>query len=66
MALTQEQKKEIERRNAKIYKRYCNMSEKQPLAYPYTIYTEIAKEFELSPQMISLIVRTAQREQQEQ
>lgn len=66
MAITKEQKKELERRNAKIFKRYCNLSEKQPLAYPYTIYTELANEFNLSPQMISLIVRTAQKEQQEQ
>jgi Mor family transcriptional regulator len=63
--LTKEQKKELERRNAKIYKRFCNLSEKQPLAYPNTIYTELAKEFELSPQMISLIVRTAQQQQQQ-
>lgn len=65
MALTQEQKKELDRRNAKIYKRFCNLSEKQPLAYPYTIYNELAKEFNLSPQMISLIVRNAQKEQQQ-
>lgn len=65
MALTLEQKKELERRNAKIYKRFCNLSERQPLAYPNTIYTELAKEFELSPQMISLIVRNAQKEQQQ-
>lgn len=63
--LTKEQKKELDRRNAKIYKRFCNLSEKQPLAYPNTIYTELAKEFELSPQMISLIVRTAQQQQQQ-
>ena len=65
MALTQEQKKELDRRNAKIYKRFCNLSEKQPLAYPYTIYTELANEFGLTPQMISLIVRNAQKEQQQ-
>ena len=65
MALTQEQKKELDRRNAKIYKRFCNLSERQPLAYPNTIYNELAKEFNLSPQMISLIVRTAQKEQQQ-
>lgn len=63
--LTKEQKKELDRRNAKIYKRFCNLSEKQPLAYPNTIYTELAKEFKLSPQMISLIVRTAQQQQQQ-
>ena len=65
MALTLEQKKELERRNAKIYKRFCNLSERQPLAYPNTIYNELAKEFALSPQMISLIVRNAQKEQQQ-
>ena len=65
MALTQEQKKELDRRNAKIYKRFCNLSEKQPLAYSYTIYTELAQEFGLTPQMISLIVRNAQKEQQQ-
>ena len=65
MAITKEQKKELERRNAKIYKRFCNLSEKQPLAYSYTIYTELAQEFGLTPQMISLIVRTAQKEQQQ-
>ena len=65
MALTQEQKKELDRRNAKIYKRFCNLSEKQPLAYSYTIYTELANEFGLTPQMISLIVRNAQKEQQQ-
>lgn len=63
--ITKEQKKELERRNAKIYKRFCNLSEKQPLAYSYTIYTELAQEFGLTPQMISLIVRTAQKEQQQ-
>ena len=62
MAITKEQKKELERRNAKIYKRFCNLSERQPLAYPNTIYNELAKEFGLSPQMISLIVRNAQKE----
>jgi hypothetical protein len=65
MAITKEQKKELERRNAKIYKRFCNLSEKQPLAYSYTIYTELANEFGLTPQMISLIVRNAQKEQQQ-
>ena len=65
MAITKEQKKELDRRNAKIYKRFCNLSEKQPLAYSYTIYTELAQEFGLTPQMISLIVRTAQKEQQQ-
>ena len=65
MAITKEQKKELERRNAKIYKRFCNLSERQPLAYPNIIYNELAKEFGLSPQMISLIVRTAQKEQQQ-
>ena len=63
--ITNEQKKELDRRNAKIYKRFCNLSERQPLAYPHTIYTELAKEFELSPQMIGLIVRTAQKIQQQ-
>lgn len=65
MAITKEQKKELDRRNAKIYKRFCNLSEKQPLAYSYTIYTELAQEFGLTPQMISLIVRNAQKEQQQ-
>ena len=65
MALTLEQKKELDRRNAKIFKRFCNLSEKQPLAYSYTIYTELAQEFGLTPQMISLIVRNAQKEQQQ-
>ncbi len=63
MALTLEQQEQIKKRNAEIYTRYCNLSEQQPLAYPNTIYTELAKEFELSPQMIGLIVRNAQKEQ---
>lgn len=62
MALTKEQQKELERRNAKIYKRYCNMSEKQPLATDYKIFSILALEFELTTNMIALIVRTAQKE----
>lgn len=61
MALTKEQQKELERRNAKIYKRYCNMSEKQPLATDYKIFSILALEFELTTNMIALIVRTAQK-----
>lgn len=61
MALTKEQQKELERRNAKIYKRYCNMSEKQPLATDYKIFSILALEFELTVNMIALIVRTAQK-----
>ena len=62
MALTKEQQKGLERRNAKIYKRYCNMSEKQPLATDYKIFSILALEFELTTNMIALIVRTAQKE----
>lgn len=61
MALTKEQQKELERRNAKIYKRYCNMSEKQPLATDYKIFSILALEFDLTTNMIALIVRTAQK-----
>ena len=62
MALTLEQQQAIKKRNAEIYLRFCRLSEQQPLAYPNTIYNELAKEFNLSPQMISLIVRNAQKE----
>ena len=65
MALTLEQQQAIKKRNAEIYLRFCRLSEQQPLAYPNTIYNELAKEFNLSPQMISLIVRNAQKEQQQ-
>ncbi|MBR5118890.1 MAG: hypothetical protein IK100_09630 [Muribaculaceae bacterium] len=65
MALTLEQQNEIKERNAKIYERYCNLSESQPLAYDYTIFAELGKEFGLTQQSISLIVRTAQKEQQQ-
>ena len=65
MALTLEQQKAIKKRNSEIYLRFCRLSEQQPLAYPNTIYNELAKEFNLSPQMISLIVRNAQKEQQQ-
>lgn len=65
MALTKEQQKELERRNAKIYKRYCNMSEKQPLATDYKIFSILALEFELTTNMIALIVRTAQKEKKQ-
>lgn len=65
MALTKEQQKELERRNAKIYKRYCNMSEKQPLATDYKIFSILALEFELTVNMIALIVRTAQKEKKQ-
>ena len=61
MALTKEQQKELERRNAKIYKQYCNMSEKQPLATDYKIFSILALEFDLTTNMIALIVRTAQK-----
>lgn len=62
MALTLEQQQAIKKRNAEIYLRFCRLSEQQPLAYSYTIYTELAQEFGLTPQMISLIVRNAQKE----
>lgn len=65
MALTLEQQEQNKKRNAEIYIRYCNIAEQQPLAYPNTIFNELAKEFALSPQMISLIVRNAQKEQQQ-
>lgn len=65
MALTKEQQKELERRNAKIYKRYCNMSEKQPLATDYKIFSILALEFDLTTNMIALIVRTAQKEKKQ-
>ena len=64
MAYTKEQLNEIKERNARIYERYCNLAEAQPLAYDYTIFGELAKEFELTQQSISLIVRTAQKENQ--
>ena len=61
MALTIEQQEQIKARNAKIYERFCQLSETQPLAYPYTIYSAIAREYDMTPQSISLIVRTAQQ-----
>jgi hypothetical protein len=64
MALTLEQQQAIKKRNAEIYIRFCRLSEQQPLAYTNTIYTLLAHEFGLSPQMISLIVRNAQKDQQ--
>lgn len=64
MALTKEQQRELEKRNAKIYKRYCNMSEKQPLASDYKIFSVLSLEFNLTINMIALIVRTAQKQQQ--
>ena len=65
MALTLEKQNEIEQRNAEIYERFCNLSEEQPLAYRQTIITFLSKEYELSPQMISLIVKTAEQKQQQ-
>ena len=65
MALTFEQQQAIKKRNAEIYLRFCRLSEQQPLAYPNTIYTLLAHEFGLSPQMISLIVRNAQKDNQQ-
>lgn len=65
MALTLEQQEQIKKRNAEIYARFCQLSEQQPLAYDYTIFSALSDEFALSPQMISLIVRTAQKEQQQ-
>lgn len=65
MALTKEQQEQIKQRNAQIYARFCQLSEQQPLAYDHTIFSALAFEFGLTQQMISLIVRNAQKEQQQ-
>jgi hypothetical protein len=59
--LTEQQQNELNERNAKIYKMYCNLSEQQPLAYRQTIITYLSKEFNLSPQMISLIIKSKEQ-----
>lgn len=65
MALSLEQQELNKQRNAKIYERYNQLSESQPLAYDYTIFSALAQEFGLTQQTISLIVRKAQKEQQQ-
>lgn len=61
MALTKEKINEIEERNAEIYERFCQLSEQQPLAYRQTIITYLSREYELSPQMVSLIVKSKEQ-----
>ncbi len=57
MAISQEQQNILNERNANIYERYCNLCEQQPLAYRQTIITYLSKEYELSPQMIKVIIQ---------
>lgn len=61
--LTEQQQNELNERNANIYERYCNLSEQQPLAYRQTIITYLSREYGLSPQMISLIIKSKEQEQ---
>ena len=59
--VSKERKKELTKLNAAIYKRYCNLSETQPLASEFKIFSTLALEFDLTTNMIYLIVRTAQQ-----
>lgn len=61
--LTEQQQNELNERNANIYERYCNLSEQQPLAYRQTIITYLSREYGLSPQMISLIIKSKEQQQ---
>lgn len=61
--LTEQQQNELKERNANIYERYCNLSEQQPLAYRQTIITYLSREYGLSPQMISLIIKSKEQQQ---
>lgn len=59
MKMTKERQEELQERNKRIIARYCEIAEKQPLATHYAIAFELTKEFNLSPQMIALIVTEA-------
>lgn len=61
--LTEQQQNELNERNANIYERYCNLSKQQPLAYRQTIITYLSREYGLSPQMISLIIKSKEQQQ---
>ena len=61
--LTEQQQNELNERNANIYEKFCNLSEQQPLAYRQTIITYLSREYDLSPQMISLIIRSKEQQQ---
>lgn len=61
--LTEQQQNELNERNAQIYERFCNLSEQQPLAYRQTIITYLSREYGLSPQMISLIIKSKEQQQ---
>ena len=61
--LTEQQQNELNERNANIYERFCNLSEQQPLAYRQTIITYLSREYDLSPQMISLIIKSKEQQQ---
>lgn len=61
--LTEQQQNELNERNANIYEKFCNLSEQQPLAYRQTIITYLSREYDLSPQMISLIIKSKEQQQ---
>lgn len=57
MAITEEKRKELARRNADIVARYCRLSEAQPLASANKIINVLANEYGLTAQQIGRILR---------
>jgi hypothetical protein len=55
--MTEEQKREMVKRNREIAKRFCNLMEQQPLATANAIITHLANEYRLTPQRIGGILR---------
>lgn len=57
MAITEQKRNELAERNANIVKRYCNLSEAQPLASANKIINVLANEYGLTSQQIGRILR---------
>ena len=58
--ISKEKKLINDRRNAEIVERYATMTAAQPLATPTMIRKYLANEYQLSPQMILVIVKNQQ------